>query len=117
MMRDTRVRRSFCLHCGKELDCAMHFANAVPNQGDFTVCIACGHLMVFGKKMRLRNPNRAEQIAIAGNPKLLIIQKVLAAYKESIDVKDQEGREADSQRDQEASSAETVQAQQGRSQR
>jgi hypothetical protein len=81
-MKDSRVPRSRCLHCGMALDMALDvWGTNPPKPGDATICVECGHLMVFGKKMRLRNPRRAEQIKMAGDPKILAHQKLLAAFK------------------------------------
>ena len=81
-MKDTRLRPSPCLNCGKELDAATDaFGDSAPGRGDFTICLDCGHVMVFGKKLRLCNPNRKQQIAIAGDPRLIMLQNVMARVK------------------------------------
>lgn len=74
---DRRVPRSICTACGKLLDSAACVGedDMVPNPGDFTVCIGCGHLMVFGEGMILRDPFDDELVELAGDPRVLAIQK------------------------------------------
>ena len=67
-----------CLNCGKLIDGATcmegdHF----PASGDVTICIYCGHLMVFEceRDVCVRNPTDAELHEIAGDERILAVQK------------------------------------------
>jgi hypothetical protein len=81
-MRDNLIPKSRCLNCGEEHTGALDaFGDAKPKPGDFAVCIKCGHIMAYDKKLRLRNPTRREQIAIAGRPELIRVQKLLTLYQ------------------------------------
>ena len=60
-----------CLGCGKFVDAATGvFGARTPESGDVTVCLYCGHLMVFrefrGRLQLLDNPTDKESHAIAG---------------------------------------------------
>jgi hypothetical protein len=73
---DTKVPQCACLDCSKSLDGAMSiFCDARPTVGDITICIYCGHIMVFTNGLALRNPTRGEQIKIAGDKRILAIQR------------------------------------------
>lgn len=90
---DRRMRPNACLNCGKELDSTTMVSEEKigpktrPSPGDFTICIECGHLMVFTKKMRLRNPTDAEILKVAGDKRMMAIQTALAAIKKLVNVK------------------------------
>jgi hypothetical protein len=71
----TSLPESACLGCGTLLDTATSlFEDAIPNDGDVTICIKCGHIMVF-ENNRPRNPTDVEMKDIAGNPRILAVQK------------------------------------------
>lgn len=79
-MKETLVPESICLDCGKRLDCATRLRGAdAPVPGDVTICLNCGHIMVFADDMTLRNPTDAEIVAIAGNREVVAVQKVRVA--------------------------------------
>lgn len=70
------VPASECVNCRKQLDGATCVGSGgTPGTGDFTVCIYCGHLMMFADDMRLRDPTDAEMIDIAGDERLIAIQR------------------------------------------
>src|SRR5215510_9629302 len=75
-----------CLECGKQLDSAAGVAEGpecemVPQGGDATVCIDCGHIMMYTDDQMLRNPTDEEVVQLAGNPAILAIMKGRAAYE------------------------------------
>jgi RNase P subunit RPR2 len=74
----TRLRPSKCTNCHKLIDSASTTSNAVPKPRDITLCLYCGHIMVYTAKLKLRNPTDDEIIAIAGNPTLLKYQEAIA---------------------------------------
>ena len=49
---DYRTPRQFCPRCEKLLDAATG-KNKGPAEGDFTMCVYCGHVMKFDKFLRL----------------------------------------------------------------
>jgi hypothetical protein len=81
-MRETRVPGARCLYCGTQLDAASSmFGDHKPSPGDATICLYCGHIMVFrkrGRKRVLDNPNREEARRIAGDPRILRLQQARA---------------------------------------
>jgi hypothetical protein len=80
MMAD--IPQCACLDCGKNLDAAMSiFCDARPTGDDITICMYCGHIMVFTNGLVLRNPTREEQIKIAGDKQILAIQRARAFGK------------------------------------
>ena len=88
MQRDVHIKPSACTACSKVLDGAtavMETAsqrerNVLPGPGDFTVCF-CGHLMVFGDDLILRDPTPEEIVQIAGDRRVLAIQRAIGAVK------------------------------------
>jgi hypothetical protein len=49
-----------------------------PKPGDMSVCIECGFVSVFTRKMRLRVPTKAETREIAGDDRIARYQQALA---------------------------------------
>ena len=67
-----------CLSCGEMMDGATAVGEEgeiVPKPGDFTVCMYCGHLMVFDDQLAFRNPSDAEIIELAGDERVVAIGK------------------------------------------
>lgn len=81
----TRVAPSLCLNCGKLLDEVSGVAPKVPPRkpkpGSMLVCIGCGHVMIFGNDGKPRNPQGDEFRRIAGDARLLAIQKARGEIK------------------------------------
>jgi hypothetical protein len=80
-MKSTWLSPDPCLACGALLDAATCPGNkdAQPEPGDFTICIECGHIMVFRDGLRLDNPNAEECREIAGHHCILAIQRARGA--------------------------------------
>jgi hypothetical protein len=57
------------------------YKEAVPSDGDVTVCFDCGHIMVFADG-RLRNPTDTEMHDIAGDPRIIKLQQARARILE-----------------------------------
>lgn len=77
---DRRIRASPCLHCGRQLSGATAVGDdAAPTPGDATVCIYCGHIMVFAEDLKLRNPIAAEIDDLAGDERILTVQRARKA--------------------------------------
>lgn len=86
----TRTPVTPCPHCGEELDAATRmFAKAVgdlivdtvPSDGDVSICFTCGHIMVF-EGGAPRNPTTTEMYAIAGDPRIIKLQRARAFLKQ-----------------------------------
>lgn len=84
------VKASNCTSCGAIHDAAnvvnMHgeiprtrrFSvgdNVMPKPGDFSVCIKCGHVMGWADDGTLRDLTVVEVYKIAGDPRLIAIQR------------------------------------------
>jgi len=73
-----KIEISSCPNCSRELDGATDpFGDAVPKEGDATVCIYCKTILVFGKDLKLEMPNLEQIKALAGNKAVLAIMKAL----------------------------------------
>ena len=80
-MITTRVEPNACLNCGTVHDSATGIKrDAVPKDGDWSICFDCGHLMVF-ESGKLRNLNDREMYEIAGNRDLIRAQQARARIK------------------------------------
>jgi hypothetical protein len=63
-MMTTETPPNVCLKCRKLLDRASH-PEAEPEPGDLSICIECGHVMVFDDGLRFRAPTPEESMRIA----------------------------------------------------
>jgi hypothetical protein len=71
-----------CLNCGKGLDSASSVApQDRPVEGDFTVCLYCGHLMIFTSDLSFRNLTEDEMYEIAGDPTLIGISHIKREFE------------------------------------
>jgi hypothetical protein len=74
-MRTSEVPEARCLNCNTVLDCADDFfGDARPDIGDLTICIKCGHLMVFADDLMLRELTDQEIRDYAGDPRIVKLQ-------------------------------------------
>jgi hypothetical protein len=74
-----------CPSCGKALDATSEAGgNGAPKPGDITLCIYCGHLMAFANDLTLRELTDGEMHAIAGDRRIIAIQKARKALKEKV---------------------------------
>ena len=84
-MMGARIKGSQCTNCGEVLTGASNTGlkdlGERPSPGDATVCLYCGHLMVFSKTLKLRNPNNAELIKFAGDRAIIHAQMICADYR------------------------------------
>jgi hypothetical protein len=70
--KDHRVRESHCLNCHEPLSGAFAIdADAHPKPGDVSICIKCGHVMIFGRNLGLRNPTKSEIREVAGDRRIV----------------------------------------------
>ena len=74
---ETNTPACLCLNCGKLIDVASAVdCDAAPSPGDFTICLACGHLMAFDDELILRELTDAETVDVAGDPRIIAVQVV-----------------------------------------
>jgi hypothetical protein len=78
-----RVPERHCLSCGKRLNSASvpGSEDPTPEPGNSTICLYCGHLMVFAEDMSLRALTDAEMVELAGDPQVLEVMRFIEAYK------------------------------------
>jgi hypothetical protein len=60
MSKDNRVPLSLCAACGAPNDGAAAKDDAVPKDGDVSICAYCGHLAIFRTDLSLRAITAAE---------------------------------------------------------
>jgi hypothetical protein len=78
-MTQTRLPWSNCLDCGKAMDAASAMTHDnPPKKGDVSICLYCGHIMIFRGNLTLRALTDEEMLEIAGNPQLIQMQKARA---------------------------------------
>lgn len=85
-----RIRVTRCTACGQKFDgvSCVHGEEhpggkrifdlneeMLPHPGAVTVCIVCGHIMAFDEDLQLRDLTKDEELQVAGNPALMIIQR------------------------------------------
>lgn len=72
----TRVPLQHCPNCGVPLDATGRASASKdrPQPGNATVCLNCGHLMVFADDMSLRAPTDAEVVELAADADMLRAQ-------------------------------------------
>jgi len=89
-----RTPEDNCRSCGKSLTGAFAVGDIdrkMPKAGDVSLCRYCGHIAVFGDDLKLREPNGEEIREIAGNPLILLMQRIRGqlAKEEAPDRRDQ----------------------------
>jgi ornithine cyclodeaminase/alanine dehydrogenase-like protein (mu-crystallin family) len=80
-MTDHHVTPTTCPHCGKRNDCATNTddGHRAPCDGDFTLCIGCGHFAVF-EAGALRRSTPLEAARIAAHPGAARLKFAWTAY-------------------------------------
>ena len=73
-----RIRENKCLSCNHSMDGAAspEDENKMPEDGDISICIRCGHVAVFDKDLNFRELTDECMVEIAGYSALLAAQKV-----------------------------------------
>ena len=64
-----------CFGCGYEFDAAAAINNdrtASPQEGDFSICIACGEPAIFTADGSLRQPTKEEAAELWQNPEVVL---------------------------------------------
>lgn len=71
-----------CPKCGAKLDMAFGVRTDLkPSSGDFSLCIKCGELLVFGNDLELRLPTEQEKSKGGMNSDVLAAQIVIRGIK------------------------------------
>ncbi|UPK03157.1 hypothetical protein [Bradyrhizobium sp. 170] len=74
--RGVEVPMSSCLGCGRQVNGASGVDfRGLPRPGNITVCLYCGHIMAFTEDLRLRELTDEEMIDVAGDPRLIAVQR------------------------------------------
>jgi hypothetical protein len=82
--RTTRVPASTCPACGRQVDAASPVDHHTkPEPGNLAICLYCGHLMAYADDLSLRHLTDAEMHEVAGDKRILAIQRARQAVKES----------------------------------
>ena len=78
-MKDHRTPPAACLDCGYAVDAAAGMTtDNRPDPGDISICLMCGHIMAFADDLTFRPLTDAEMIDIAGDPKIVAMQRARA---------------------------------------
>jgi hypothetical protein len=79
-----------CTNCGQKIDGATGLTDGnAPESGDCTICIYCGHIMIFADDLTLRDPTEDEIIRLAGDKQIIAVQRVRANIeRERADLED-----------------------------
>lgn len=73
---ETEMPGTSCPSCSKRLEVATGIGVAKPKPGNVTVCLYCGHVLVFGEGLTLREPTSKEMHQIAGNKEVLAMVEI-----------------------------------------
>lgn len=70
---------STCKGCGTVNDAASHpIGLKQPQPGSISICLTCGYLAAFADDLTIRDLTDEEMYMVAGNPRILKIQKARA---------------------------------------
>ena len=84
-MREHHVPDSHCLECHAVIDMAGGIRTEdAPSPGDISLCLYCGHVMIYGENLGLREPTDSEIVEIADNPELVLASNAIAAIKKRV---------------------------------
>jgi hypothetical protein len=81
-MRTTILERDVCPFCGHALDAATAVpdnAEAAPDTGDVTVCLACAGILIFDETLSVRRPTTAELREAMSLPPLIQLVSTIRA--------------------------------------
>lgn len=60
-MKTTKTPPSKCPACGEPTDAATATGRGTrPREGDASMCLSCGHMMIFNADLTMRNPTDEE---------------------------------------------------------
>jgi len=74
--KSVKIKKSKCTNCGDPLDHAAGLDHdESPSPSDATVCLHCGHIMVYDDNLNLRELTDKEVIERVGNKEIVEFQK------------------------------------------
>lgn len=86
----TDLPKSNCPNCGHTLDASAGLDGVLPEPGDITVCVYCGHICAYDDDLRLRDLNEQEAYDVAGDPGVLGAVKIAGWLREQMKEKETE---------------------------
>jgi hypothetical protein len=76
-----RTPLATCPSCGHQLDAATSMTgHDAIKPDDITICLYCGHVMAFGNDLEFRPLTDAEMKLVAGDKRILAIQRARGAF-------------------------------------
>lgn len=82
MILTTKLDRDRCPHCGMILDAATGTKHDTrPEAGDYTVCVECVRVAIYGENLRLRQLTEAEKREAESMPELQNVVRLLLGHK------------------------------------
>lgn len=79
MSEEIRIPDHKCSKCGYLMDATTHaYGNELPNPGDISMCLSCGHATLFDHDLQQREPTREEALRISLIPEVMKAQLVRA---------------------------------------
>jgi len=68
-----------CLKCNYRMDCTTEaYGNSVPKAGDISMCMMCGHLMIFKEDLTVRDLTHEENEQAKSDPNVIYADIVRA---------------------------------------
>lgn len=79
----TLIPETVCPGCGHHNDAASHFfdENQRPKPGDTSLCLRCGHVMIFADDLTMRAPTEQEMNEISRDPEMRRLQAARSEIK------------------------------------
>jgi hypothetical protein len=75
-MKTTHTTPCVCLACGDKLDAATDVEpdGHGPREGDASMCLTCGHMMIFTADLTMREPTAKEAAELNADPRVAYMQ-------------------------------------------
>lgn len=85
-MKDSFVQEDSCPSCSHPLNAAADLlTDAIPQEGDVSLCVNCGIILMFGKRRKLRLPTEDELLTMRKQPyykNLRLQQRAILKFRE-----------------------------------
>ena len=77
------IKSTRCVCCKKHIDMSTGLQSQIPKEGDFSVCVYCGQLMVFeaDKSLREANDEEMKEFQILSPSEFLLAQALSRHFK------------------------------------
>jgi hypothetical protein len=77
-MKETVIPEYHCPACGRELNATTDpFSDYTPKPGNYTICIYCTHIMIFGKDLSVRELTKEEAAKIKSDHEVMSLRHQL----------------------------------------